>query len=140
MAVRSIDPHWAAMAGYRVGEMYRMLHRDLMQIPPPSRSKTEKQKQMFFAFMHIATASCSRRGCGSSSRPSPSASAPADSSPWIQRARDARERDAHGASRTRRRRSTKMPFTEDEVRAALGLLQKKTGRTPRRRRTDGLSA
>ena len=40
MAVRSIDPHWAAMAGYRVGEMYRALHRDLMQIPPPATSKT----------------------------------------------------------------------------------------------------
>src|ERR1019366_3872647 len=34
-AVRSVDPHWAAMSGYRVGEMYRNLHRDLMGIPPP---------------------------------------------------------------------------------------------------------
>ena len=42
LAVRSIDPHWAAMSGYRVGEMYRVLHRDLMQIPPPARSKTDK--------------------------------------------------------------------------------------------------
>lgn len=45
MAVRSIDPHWAAMAGYRVGEMYRMLHRDLMQIPPPAPAPAPAPKK-----------------------------------------------------------------------------------------------
>jgi hypothetical protein len=52
-AVRSIDPHLAAMSGYRVGEMYRALYRDLVQIPPPGTSKTARQKDMFYAFMHI---------------------------------------------------------------------------------------
>jgi hypothetical protein len=36
IAVRSVDAHWASMAGYRVGAMYRSLHTDLMEIPPPN--------------------------------------------------------------------------------------------------------
>ena len=53
MAVRSVDPHWAAMAGFRVGEMYRTLHQDLMHIPPPATSKTERQREIFYAFMRV---------------------------------------------------------------------------------------
>ena len=33
-AIRSVDPHWAAMSGFRVGEMYKTLHTSLMMIPP----------------------------------------------------------------------------------------------------------
>jgi tetratricopeptide (TPR) repeat protein len=51
--VRSVDSRWAAMAGYRLGAMYRSLHRDLMQIPPPSTARTERQREAFFAFMHV---------------------------------------------------------------------------------------
>src|SRR5262249_51636305 len=52
-AVRSIDPHWGTMSGYRVSEMYRQLHHDLMQIPAPDSVKTERQKQLFYGFMHV---------------------------------------------------------------------------------------
>ncbi len=125
MAVRSIDPHWAAMAGYRVGEMYRVLHRDLMQIPPPARSKTERQKQMFFAFMHISYRILLEKGLRELEQTVALGERTADSSPWIQRARDARE-EMRTALADEKAQIDKMPFTEDEVRAALGLLQKKT--------------
>ncbi|NVL73420.1 hypothetical protein HWN77_28095, partial [Escherichia coli] len=39
-AIRAVDPQWAAMSGYRVGEMYRTLHHDLMLIPPTEKAKT----------------------------------------------------------------------------------------------------
>jgi len=52
-AIRSIDPHWAAMSGYRVGEMYRTLHHDLMLIPPTEKAKTESDKQLFYGIMHV---------------------------------------------------------------------------------------
>jgi tetratricopeptide (TPR) repeat protein len=125
MAVRSIDPHWAAMAGYRVGEMYRMLHRDLMQIPPPARSKTEKQKQMFFAFMHISYRILLEKGLRELEQTIALGERTADSSPWIQRAKDARE-EMRTALADEKAQIDKMPFTEDEVRAALGQLKKKT--------------
>ncbi|MEO7109743.1 MAG: hypothetical protein ABI183_04855, partial [Polyangiaceae bacterium] len=47
-AMRSIDAHWIAMSGFRVGEMYRKLHHDLMVIPPTLLAKSDKQKQIFF--------------------------------------------------------------------------------------------
>jgi tetratricopeptide (TPR) repeat protein len=125
MAVRSIDPHWAAMAGYRVGEMYRVLHRDLMQIPPPPRSKTERQKQMFFAFMHISYRVLLEKGLRELEQTIALGERTADSSPWIQRARDARE-EMRTALADEKAQIDKMPFTEEEVRTALGLLQKKT--------------
>src|SRR5581483_3711586 len=52
-AMRSEDPFWATISGYRVGQMYRAIHRDLMQIPPSALAKTEKQKQIFFGIMHV---------------------------------------------------------------------------------------
>jgi tetratricopeptide (TPR) repeat protein len=52
-AIRSVDPQWAAMSGYRVGEMYRTLHHDLMLIPPTDKAKTESDKQLFYGIMHV---------------------------------------------------------------------------------------
>jgi tetratricopeptide (TPR) repeat protein len=125
MAVRSIDPHWAAMAGYRVGAMYRALHRDLMQIPPPARSKTEKQKQMFFAFMHISYRVLLEKGLRELEQTVALGERTADSSPWIQRAREARE-EMQTTLADEKAQIEKMPFTEEEVKMALGLLKKKT--------------
>ena len=41
------------MSGYRVGEMYRTLHHDLMMIPPNDKAKTEHDKQLFYGIMHV---------------------------------------------------------------------------------------
>ncbi len=131
MAVRSIDPHWAAMSGYRVGEMYRKLHRDLMQIPPPLASRTEKQKQMFFAFMHVRYRVLLEKGLKELDQTIALGERTSDSSAWIQRARDAKaEMDV--ALADEKAQIAKMPFTEAEVNAALDLLQKKTVAGPAR--------
>lgn len=129
MAVRSIDPHWAAMSGYRVGEMYRKLHRDLMEIPPPTTSKTEKQKQMFYAFMHVRYRILLEKGLRELDQTIALGGRTADSSAWIQRARDAKaEMDV--ALADEKAQIAKMPFTEAEVNQALDLLQKKTAARP----------
>jgi tetratricopeptide (TPR) repeat protein len=125
MAVRSIDPHWAAMAGYRVGAMYRALHRDLMQIPPPARSKTERQKQMFFAFMHMSYRILLEKGLRELEQTVALGERTADSSAWIQRARSARE-EMQTALADEKAQIEKMPFTEEEVQMALGQLKRKT--------------
>jgi tetratricopeptide (TPR) repeat protein len=124
-AVRSIDPHLAAMSGYRVGEMYRALHRDLMQIPPPKRSKTERQKDIFFAFMHIRYRVLLEKGLREMEQTVALGERTSDASSWITRARDARD-DMQTALSDEKAQIDKMPFTEDEVKKALELLQKKT--------------
>ena len=52
-AIRSVDVYWAAMSGYRVGELYAQLHKELMQIPPTQQAKTDSDKKLFYAIMHV---------------------------------------------------------------------------------------
>ncbi len=124
-AVRSIDPHWAAMAGYRVGAMYRRLHHDLMQIPPPATSKTERQKQIFFAFMHVRYRVLLEKGLREIEQTVALGERTQDSSSWISRAREARA-EMQTALADEKAQIEKMPFTEEEIAKALDLLGKKT--------------
>jgi len=124
MAVRSIDPHWAAMSGYRVGEMYRLLHRDLMRIPAPPQSKTERQKQIFYAFMHVRYRVFLEKGIKQIEETIALGERTADTSPWIQRARDAKVALVT-ALEDEKAQIAKMPFTEDEVKAAMELLRQR---------------
>lgn len=123
-AVRSVDPHWAEMAGYRVGEMYRQLHRELTEIPPPRPAKTLRQKQAFFAFMHVRYRVLLEKGIKEIEQTIALGERTSDSSPWIARAREARD-EMQGALSEERAELATMPFTEQEVKAALDLLEKK---------------
>jgi tetratricopeptide (TPR) repeat protein len=51
-AIRSEDPRWSAMAGVRVGEMYRRIHRDVLAVPN-QKVKTKSQEQLVFGMMHM---------------------------------------------------------------------------------------
>lgn len=124
MAVRSIDPHWAAMSGYRVGEMYRTLHRDLMQIPPPPESKTERQKQVFYAFMHVRYRIMLEKGLRQLEQTIALGERTGDTSAWIARAHEAK-REMETALADEKAQIGKMPFTEDEIEAALARLEGK---------------
>jgi tetratricopeptide (TPR) repeat protein len=126
MAVRSSDPHWAAMAGYRVGDMYRALYRDLMRIPPPASSKTERQKQIFFAFMHVRYRVLLEKGLRELQQTVALGERTSDSSSWIQRARAA-ESEIQAALSDEKAQIDKMPFTEEEVKEAMAQMQKRGG-------------
>jgi hypothetical protein len=123
-AVRSIDPHWAAMSGYRVGAMYRRLHHDLMQIPPPATSKTERQKQIFYAFMHVRYRVLLEKGLREIEQTVALGERTQDSSSWISRAREARD-EMQTALADEKAQIERMPFTEAEIATALDLLGKK---------------
>ncbi len=127
MAVRSVDPHWAAMAGYRVGEMYRALHRDLMRIPPPATSKTERQRQIFTAFMRVRYRVLLEKGLREIDQTIALGERTSDSSAWIQRARVAKD-DMQAALDQEKAEIAKMPFTEAEVKEALDQMQKRAKR------------
>jgi tetratricopeptide (TPR) repeat protein len=126
-AVRSVDPHWATMSGYRVGEMYRGLHRDLMSIPAPTQSKTNKQHQIFFAFMHLRFRILLEKGLREIDQTIALGERTNDSSPWVARARDSKV-EMEAALEEEKVEIKRMPFTEDEVLKALELLQKKVDR------------
>jgi hypothetical protein len=136
LAVRSIDPHWAAMSGYRVGEMYRALHRDLMGIPSPPRSRTDRQRDIFYAFMHVRYRVFLEKGLRELEQTIALGERTADSSSWIERARDART-EMLAALEEEKSRIAKMPFAEEEVKTALDLLEKKARAKGRTARPDG---
>jgi hypothetical protein len=135
MAVRSVDPHWAAMAGYRVGEMYRSLHRDLMRIPPPATSKTERQRQIFYAFMHVRYRVLLEKGLREMQQTVALGERTSDSSAWIQRATAAKA-EMETALADEKAQIERMPFSEAEVNEALVQLQKKTSAGQAQARTQ----
>jgi hypothetical protein len=128
-AVRSVDPHWAAMSGYRVGEMYRHLHHDLVSIPPPATSKTERQKQIFFAFMHVRYRVLLEKGLREIEQTVALGERTQDSSSWISRAREARE-EMQAALADEKAQIGTMPFTEAEIATALDRLGKRAASAP----------
>ncbi len=123
-AVRSVDPHWPAMAGLRVGEMYRALHRELMSIPAPATSKTERQREMFFAFMHIRYRVLLEKGLRELEQTLALASRTSEDSAWIRRAKDVKD-EMQTSLDEEKKAIEAMPFTEAEVKAALEKLEKK---------------
>ncbi len=128
-AIRSVDPHWAAMSGYRIGEMYRDLHRDLMLIPPTSQAKTEKQKQLFFAMMHLRYRVLLEKGLEMMRRTLALGQRIGDDSSWLLRARRA-EADMEVALVDEKATLAKFPYGEEELRKALDVLQKKAEASP----------
>src|SRR5260370_16832243 len=111
------------MAGYRVGEMYRALHSDLMRIPPPS-AKSERQKAIFYAFMHVRYRVLLEKGLRELEQTIALGERTSDSSLWIARAREARAL-MQAALADEREQIAKMPFTEAEVQKAPALLKKR---------------
>jgi tetratricopeptide (TPR) repeat protein len=130
-AVRSIDPHWASMSGFRVGEMYRALHRDLMEIPPPPQSRTPKQKAIFFAFMHVRFRILLEKGIREMEQTVALGERTSDSSSWVTRAQSALA-EMQTALADEKAQIDRMPFTEAEVKQALDILQKRTAGGPSR--------
>ncbi len=122
-AIRSVDMHWAAMSGYRIGEMYRALHKDLMIIPAQN-AKGDKDKQLFFGMMHLRYRVLLEKGAEMLRRTLTIGEAGQDNSAWIKRAEKAKaEMDV--ALEEEKAQMKKFPFTEEELQKALDLLEKK---------------
>jgi len=129
-AIRSVDPHWAAMSGYRVGEMYRRLHHDLMEIPPVAAAKTERQKQLHYGMMHVRYRVLLEKGIEMMNRTLALADKTHGESSWVHRARDAKK-EMELALDEEKAQLAKLPFTEEELQKALDILQRKvTGTEP----------
>ncbi|MCS6901707.1 MAG: hypothetical protein RMJ98_21165 [Myxococcales bacterium] len=46
-AMRTTDPFWATWAGYRVGQLYQQLHRDVMKVKAPEKLNSEKDRRLY---------------------------------------------------------------------------------------------
>ncbi len=124
-AMRSHDPHWAAMAGYRVGQLYQQLHRDVIGISPPPSAKTDKQKQLFEGAMQLRYRVLLEKGLQMMDKTVQMAAATGENSAWVHRAREAK-RDLEQALQAVKDSLAKLPYSEADLRRALdGLGGKK---------------
>jgi hypothetical protein len=130
-AMRSVDPHWAAMSGYRVGEMYRVLHRDLMIIPPTAQAKSDAQKRLFFAMMHLRYRAFLDKGLEMMKRTVALGAKTNDASSWVKRAEGA-QREMEVALTDEKAVIAAFPYSEAEVQKALDILEAKAQAGPRK--------
>ena len=120
-AMRSEDPFWATISGYRVGQMYRAIHRDLMQIPPTALAKTEKQKQIFFGIMHVRYRVLLEKGMEMMKRTYDFAVKNGDQS-WVLRTTQAKH-EMELALDEEKAVIASFPFSETEIQDALKLME-----------------
>jgi hypothetical protein len=123
-AIRSEDPRWAAMSGYKVGEMYRTLHRDLMAIPPTKGANTKDKRQLFFAMMHVRYRVLLEKGSDMMIRTVALGEKLNDASTWLTKAQ-ATKLEIDKAIAEERETIAHLPYTEEEVQKALDILKKK---------------
>lgn len=129
-AIRSQDPFWAQLSGFRIGAMYRALHRDLMAIPPPEAADTDEKRKLFFGMMHVRYRVLLDKGIEMMRRTQAFADRTGEASPWAVRARAARIEMEEAVAREREA-IAKFPFTEPELERALDLLKERTARPTR---------
>lgn len=121
-AMRSLDAHWSAMAGYRVGQLYLTLHRDVLRVPPPPSATTPQQRQLFEGAMRLRYRILLEKGSKMMVATVRLAARTGEVSAWVARARDA-QRDLERAIEDERLALSKLPFTEAELQAALDALK-----------------
>ena len=123
-AIRSVDAQWAAMSGYRVGEMYRTLHHDLMMIPPNDKAKTEHDKQLFYGIMHVRYRVLLEKGNEMMKRTLALGEKTGVGAAWMKRA-ETLKTEMDQALEEEKAILAKFPFTEEELQKALEIMKKK---------------
>jgi tetratricopeptide (TPR) repeat protein len=121
-AMRSLDAHWSAMAGFRVGQLYQQLHRDVMRIPAPTGAKTLQQKQLFEGAMRLRYRVLLEKGLKMMSGTVALGARTGEDSAWILRAKQSKH-DLELALEDERTALSKLPFTEKELQDALDKLK-----------------
>lgn len=122
--MRANDAHWSAMAGFRMGQLYEQLHRDLVGIEPPANAQSLKQKQLFEAAMRLRYRVLLEKGLRAMEAVVNMGKRTGESSLWISRAKDAQKK-LEQALGDEKAALAKMPFTEEEIKRELELLKGK---------------
>lgn len=122
--MRALDPHWSAMAGYRVGELYEGLHTELMKIPPPDTADTRGRRDLFEGAMRLRYSVLLEKGMNLMERTLAMAKRTGEKSAWVTRAQVAKER-LQEAMRRENAAIDRLPYTRAQLQEALDELKKK---------------
>jgi tetratricopeptide (TPR) repeat protein len=123
-AMRALDAHWSAMAGFRIGELYEQLHRDVMEIPPPAAATSLRKKQLFEGAMRLRYRVLLEKGLRMMDGVVRMAERTGEASVWIGRAKEARTQ-LERALADEKAALASLPFTEAELQEGLNALKGK---------------
>ncbi len=123
-AMRATDPLWATMSGFRVGELYRALHADVMVLKLPSTAKTEKDKQLFEGAMRLRYRVLLEKGLKMMDATVRMSERVGEHSAWAARAR-ASKAELERQIAEQNAFLKKLPVSEADLRKLLDDLQKK---------------
>jgi hypothetical protein len=110
------------MAGFRVGELYQRLHEELMKVEAP-KAKTERERQLVEGAMRLRYSVLLTKAKGMMEHTLDMARRTGESSSWVERAEQAR-RDIEKAEAAEQAALDKLPYTREELQAALDRLAK----------------
>jgi len=127
-AMRSMDAHWSAMAGYRVGQLYQRLHEDVMRAPPPPNATSVRQQQLWEGAMRMRYRVLLEKGLAMMKGTVELGERTGEASPWISRAKEAKK-ELELALEAEKSALAKLPFSESEIQTALDDLKKKKAAT-----------
>jgi tetratricopeptide (TPR) repeat protein len=90
-AMRAYDAHWSAMAGYRVGELYRKLHEELMAVPKPPAASDQPKAELFEGAMRLRYSVLLRKGLTMMDHTLAMAEKAGERSEWVLRAAESKK-------------------------------------------------
>ena len=124
--MRAHDAHWSAMAGYRVGELYGSLHREVMEMPRPPGADTERRRLLFEGALRLRYSVLLDKGLAMFEHTLAMAERTGEQSAWVERTQRAK-RQLQQAAEAERAAIDALPFSRADLQAVLREIQ---GRQP----------
>jgi tetratricopeptide (TPR) repeat protein len=123
-AMRAYDAHWSAMAGFRVGELYERLHRDLMQVTPPPSADTLAKRQLFEGAMRLRYAILLEKALKMIEHTLSMSERTGERSAWVEKSREAHA-DIERAMKREQAALSTLPYSRATLEQALLDLQRR---------------
>jgi hypothetical protein len=125
--MRAQDAHWTAMAGYRVGELYKRLHEDVMSAPRPTALDTERRRLIFEAALRLRYSILLRKGLNMMEHTLAMAERTQEKSGWVERAKMARD-ELQSALAVEQAAVDACPYTRDDMQRVLREVARRSSR------------
>lgn len=127
-SMRAYDAHWSAMAGFRVGELYRTLHEELMRIPRPAAAATPERARLFEGALRLRYSVLLHKGLAMLEHTLTMAERTGERSEWVARAAEGR-RALQDALRREEQALGALPYSRAELERAFETLRSRNTRT-----------
>jgi tetratricopeptide (TPR) repeat protein len=120
---RAYDSYWSTLAGYRLAEMYELLHREVTAMSPPPGADTEARRQLFEGGMRLRYSVLLEKARGMMEHTVAMAERTGERTPWVGRARDSL-RYIKEAEEAERASLARLPYTREELEQAFAEIRK----------------